>query len=341
MPTAPGAGTVAAPEALTRPSRLARLHELQAGLAEEIRVSNDGPYLVTNAHHVRNWLGETIPVPPQAALCRCGESKTKPCDGTHAQIGFSGDKDPNRHPDRRDTYVGQQVTILDNRGICQHSASAPTASRPHSAPTKRRSSRPAAAGWTSSCARCAPAPPARSATQSTASRRAQDVDRHGTREPAIEVTKDGPYRITGAIPLVDARGGDVARNAGSSLEHYALCRCGHSQNKPFCSGMHWYIEFRDPVLDPEREPTLFEWTGGLPALTRMTRLFYEKLVPDDPLLGPLFAEMAPDEPERVATWLGEVFGGPASSSEVRRRCAHAPAACREGTHRRARLDGSS
>ena len=46
----------------------------------------------------------------------------------------------------------------------------------------------------------------------------------------------------------------------------------------------------------------------------MTRLFYEKLVPDDPLLGPLFADMAPDEPERVAKWLGEVFG-PASSSE--------------------------
>ena len=26
------------------------------------------------------------------------------------------------------------------------------------------------------------------------------VDWDGTREPAIEVSKDGPYRITGAIP---------------------------------------------------------------------------------------------------------------------------------------------
>jgi truncated hemoglobin YjbI len=80
--------------------------------------------------------------------------------------------------------------------------------------------------------------------------------------------------------------------------------------------MHWYIEFRDPVLDPDREPTLFEWAGGLPALTRMTRLFYEKLVPGDPLLGPLFANMAPDEPERAAKWLGEVFGGPASDGDA-------------------------
>jgi truncated hemoglobin YjbI len=47
-----------------------------------------------------------------------------------------------------------------------------------------------------------------------------------------------------------------------------------------------------------------------PALTRMTRLFYEKYVPQDALLAPLFAEMSPDYPERVAKWLGEVFGGP-------------------------------
>jgi truncated hemoglobin YjbI len=55
---------------------------------------------------------------------------------------------------------------------------------------------------------------------------------------------------------------------------------------------------------------LFEWAGGLPALTRMTRLFYEKYVPQDPLLAPLFATMSPDHPQRVARWLGEVFGGP-------------------------------
>ena len=55
--------------------------------------------------------------------------------------------------------------------------------------------------------------------------------------------------------------------------------------------MHWYVDFKDPVPDPDREPTLFEWCGGLPALTRMTRLFYEKHVPEDPLLAPLFATM--------------------------------------------------
>jgi truncated hemoglobin YjbI len=61
-------------------------------------------------------------------------------------------------------------------------------------------------------------------------------------------------------------------------------------------------------------PTLFEWAGGAPALLRMTTIFYGKYVPADPLLGPLFADMAPDHPERVAAWLGEVFGGPPSYS---------------------------
>ena len=137
------------------------------------------------------------------------------------------------------------------------------------------------------------------------------VDWHGTREQAIEITQDGPYRVTGGLPLTDASGADVPRAAGSSREHYALCRCGHSQNKPFCSGMHWYVEFRDPVRPPGAEPTLFEWVGGLPALSRLTRLLYERHVPADDLLAPLFATMAPEFPQREAAVLAEAFGGPA------------------------------
>lgn len=66
---------------------------------------------------------------------------------------------------------------------------------------------------------------------------------------------------------------------------------------------------QDPIPDTAAPPTLYEWAGGLPALNRMTRL-YERHVPADSLIGPLFADMAPDHPERVAAWLGEVFGGP-------------------------------
>jgi CDGSH-type Zn-finger protein/truncated hemoglobin YjbI len=138
------------------------------------------------------------------------------------------------------------------------------------------------------------------------------VDWGGTRPPAIEVTKDGPYRLRGEIALLDGGGDPAERAEGASLEHYALCRCGQSQNKPFCSGMHWYVDFTDPVPGPGHEPSLFEWAGGLPELARAARLLYEKHVPADGLLAPAFADMPADQPQRLARWLGEALGGPAA-----------------------------
>jgi truncated hemoglobin YjbI len=79
--------------------------------------------------------------------------------------------------------------------------------------------------------------------------------------------------------------------------------------------MHWYAEFRDPAR--AADPTLFEWAGGRPALTRMTRLLYEKHVPADDLLAPLFADMAPDRPQREAAVIAAAFGGPAASPPSR------------------------
>jgi hypothetical protein len=64
--------------------------------------------------------------------------------------------------------------------------------------------------------------------------------------------------------------------------------------------MHWYVGFADPVPAPGSEPTLFEWAGGLPALTRMSRLLYEKHIPAEALLAPVFADMPPDQPQRLA-----------------------------------------
>ena len=300
-----------------RDQRLATLRELQADHAQAIRCAHDGPYLVTGAERVRDWLGQEIESPPMMALCRCGASTIKPvCDSACATSGFTDRKDPTRVPDKRDSHEGVQLTVYDNRGICQHSGFCTdriaTAFRvdeePFVAPSGGRMDEIIRA------VRDCPSGALSYAIDSVEAR--AQVDWGGSREPAIEVSKDGPYRITGGIPLADHHAEPVTRAEGSSLEHYALCRCGHSQNKPFCSGMHWYVEFRDPLLDPDREPTLFEWCGGLPALTRMTRVFYEKHVPEAPLLAPLFANMSPDHPVRVARWLGEVFGGPKLYSEA-------------------------
>lgn len=271
--------------------------------------AKNGPYLVTNVTVLRTRLGEEVPVPPQLALCRCGASATKPfCDGSHTTSGFTDAKDPDRVPDQRDTYPGEQVTIFDNRGICQHSGRCsdrvPTAFRTGTEPFVAPSG-----GRLDELVRAVRDCPSGALSLGFDGEEARALaDWHGTRERVIEVTQDGPYRVTGAIPVTDTSGADVPRAAGSSREHYALCRCGHSQNKPFCSGMHWYVDFRDPARPAD--PTLFEWAGGLPALIRMTRLLYEKHVPADDLLAPLFASMAPDRPRREAAVIAAAFGGP-------------------------------
>jgi CDGSH-type Zn-finger protein/truncated hemoglobin YjbI len=292
-------------------AQIGELAEMQAGLRADIRAMTNGPYLVTNARVLLDWLGQPLPVRPQLALCRCGGSKIKPlCDGSHAAIGFTDGKDPARVADRRDTYQGQQVTIYDNRGICQHSGFCTD----RLASVFRQGQEPfvtASGGRMDEIIRAVRDCPSGALSYGIDDVEARgEVDHHRKRGPSIEVTKDGPYRVTGGIPLTDGQGEAEHRNKGASAEHYALCRCGHSQNKPFCSGMHWYVQFTDPVSDPDREPTIFEWAGGLPALTRMTRIFYEKYVPADPLLAPLFAEMSLDHPQRVAKWLAEVFCGP-------------------------------
>jgi CDGSH-type Zn-finger protein/truncated hemoglobin YjbI len=299
-----------------RDERAATLATLQASAPAEIQLLPDGPYLVTNPRRIEDWLGCPVATAPQVALCRCGQSSLKPlCDGSHAEIGFSDAKDPARVPDHRDTYLGQQVTVLDNRGACQHSGLCSdrlatvfrSGEEPFVAPSGGRMDEIIRA------VRDCPSGALSYAIDGVEAR--TEVDHHGRRAATIQITRDGPYRVVGGLSLLDSEGQPVSRDQGMSEEHYALCRCGKSRNKPFCSGMHWYVEFHDPVPDPDVAPTIFEWAGGLPALTRMTRLFYEKFVPQDPLLAPLFATMSPDHPERVAKWLGEVFGGPSSYSE--------------------------
>jgi len=50
----------------------------------------------------------------------------------------------------------------------------------------------------------------------------------------IKVRDNGPYKVTGSFVLEDADGNsyDVA---GRPI---VLCRCGLSQNKPFCDAAH-------------------------------------------------------------------------------------------------------
>ena len=54
-------------------------------------------------------------------------------------------------------------------------------------------------------------------------------------EVVIKVKENGPLVVSGPITIVDVEGNEYELPEGSG---YALCRCGHSENKPFCDGSH-------------------------------------------------------------------------------------------------------
>lgn len=246
-------------------------------------------------------------------LCRCGGSGTKPlCDQTHRENGFVDAKADDRIPDRLDRHVGVAVTIGDNRGTCANSGLCTDRldtvfhrdAEPFATPNGARSDEIVAA------ARRCPSGALQVRFDPEVVNRVADPDR----KPEIVVSKDGPYHLRGGVRVVDEHGDPIERNRGASHEHAALCRCGASKNKPFCSGAHRSEAFSDP---PEpSQPTIFEWAGGYPAIVDALSLFYGKLIPADDLLQPVFLHMSADHPERVGAWLGEVFGGPARYSET-------------------------
>jgi CDGSH-type Zn-finger protein len=49
----------------------------------------------------------------------------------------------------------------------------------------------------------------------------------------IEVIDDGPIKITGNIILKDSK-----RDIFETPREIRLCRCGRSQNKPYCDESH-------------------------------------------------------------------------------------------------------
>lgn len=53
-------------------------------------------------------------------------------------------------------------------------------------------------------------------------------------EVVIKVRADGPLKVTGPVRVVDAEGNAFALPEGP----IALCRCGLSQDKPFCDRSH-------------------------------------------------------------------------------------------------------
>ncbi|MCU0308996.1 MAG: CDGSH iron-sulfur domain-containing protein [Thermoleophilia bacterium] len=62
----------------------------------------------------------------------------------------------------------------------------------------------------------------------------------------ITVKPNGPYVVSGEVVLLDSSGAPYRLEKTT----IALCRCGQSENKPFCDGTHAQIGFSAPVAGP-------------------------------------------------------------------------------------------
>ena len=215
-----------------------------------IRVSNHGPYLVSGGPQLTSrepildqagaavaWTeGVTRKTAASYALCRCGQSRNKPfCDGSHQKIAFDGACTADRAPGatRRTTYVGVGIVMTDDESLCagyafcdSHGGVWREIAQAADPAVRQRVER--------QVAHC---PSGRLQFTSGAAETPVETPY----PPTIATIPNGPLWVLGGIPVEMADG-----FAYEVRNRQLLCRCGASQNKPFCDGSHRDANFQAP-----------------------------------------------------------------------------------------------
>ncbi len=200
----------------------------------EITPTPNGPLHAQRIKTLKNDRGESIDTDESIFLCRCGASKNKPyCDGAHNAAGFS-DQRLRAKDSSVSEFVGKEVTVVDDFSLCAHAGECVDGA-PETFFTKeagRRVSHPDASPTAQVIAtirRC----PSGSLLYKLREKLVHDY----FTDTEVRVEKHGPLHVHRAKLNGEAR--------PATEDHYTLCRCGASLNKPFCDGMHAKIKFRD------------------------------------------------------------------------------------------------
>lgn len=67
----------------------------------------------------------------------------------------------------------------------------------------------------------------------------------------IKTRENGPFLVSGPFTLIDHLGNKYDL---TGKENVALCRCGHSQKRPFCDGSHKTCSFIAAEAAPTPTP---------------------------------------------------------------------------------------
>lgn len=198
----------------------------------KIDFEKDGAIAARNVPKMTNSRGDDVALPAKARLCRCGKSGMKPfCDNSHRTTGFTAAPAVDRVPDKPASFEGKNITIHDNRGICSHAGHctarlAKVFTFPDIQPD---------AAKVQEIIETIDLCPSGALSYTLDGILHRDKDQ----EPKIHISRNGPYEVRGGIDV------NAEMQGNASSEHYTLCRCGSSRNKPFCDGTHWYVDFRD------------------------------------------------------------------------------------------------
>jgi CDGSH-type Zn-finger protein len=220
-----------------------------------VKITGNGPYIVSGEVPIAKEIivcdedgesvawerGEEFHKHPHAALCRCGASHAKPfCDGTHMSIAFDGTETATRTPydavaddvDGPTMILRDAVALCADARFCHRAGGAWNMVKTATTPEERATVRTEA----ELC------PSGRYVATDRATGQAYEPDL----EPSIGIIEDPQEGVSGPIWV---RGGIQVEGADGRLyevrNRVTLCRCGASQNKPFCDGSHLEIGFTD------------------------------------------------------------------------------------------------
>ena len=196
----------------------------------EILSPHYGPFVFADVDKAYESDGKEVIFENVASVCRCGQSKYKPhCDGSHSKEGFVNEKDEERKKNNVKDYEGENITIHDNRSVCCHDGSCvellPEVFRKSCTPwiNPDGSSPGKIIKVIEKC-------PSGALSFSLGSKKYCEF---GQKTEKVIFVKDGPVKVEGKIEFKDYQS-----DKPECSEHYTLCRCGKSKNKPFCDGTH-------------------------------------------------------------------------------------------------------